>query len=166
MDINQIKKEVKENLQLFDLMQDKYKLYSANAYNLLLGTIAQESNYKYVKQLDNGPARSYFQIEPATASDILVNYVIYRTDLFNILNRISKLKINDFTNLNKIGEELLNNFQFATFIARLCYYRRSFNFFSGDVRELALIWKKYYNTIHGAGTIEEFIKNYKKYVDI
>jgi len=26
------------------------------------------------------------------------------------------------------------------------------------------MWKKYYNTPLGAGTVEEFIENYKKYV--
>lgn len=174
--IQDIKLEVKNNLLYFDSLQDRYRFYSINAYNLLLGTIAQESNFKYEKQLNGGPARSFFQIEPASAKDILVNYISYydknkkiqyRAEILLILRRISNLTIQEITNPTnaRIEEELLTNFKFATLIARLLYYRRPFNFDTGKKEELAQIWKKYYNTIYGKGKEEEFIENYKKYVE-
>lgn len=139
--------------------------YTVNARNLLLGTIAQESNFKYVKQLGNGPARSYFQIEPATAIDVISNYINYRELLKKELKNISG---NKNLTLNNIGDELLNNFDLAIFICRMCYYRRNDVVLNDkqklSEKALAVYWKKYYNTIHGKGSEEEFIKNYQLYL--
>ncbi|MDP5041264.1 MAG: hypothetical protein NWQ26_10405, partial [Paraglaciecola sp.] len=56
------------------------KMHASNlaAEELLLGTAVQESlNFKYRRQMGNGPARSYFQMEPATHDDIWNNYLKY-----------------------------------------------------------------------------------------
>lgn len=162
----QILKEIKENLKMFDTLQNNYKLNSPDAFYLLAGTVAQESNFKYTKQLGNGPARSYFQIEPKTAFDVLANYVEYRKPLYKVLTSISKISSGGTIvhyDYDELSDELLNNFNFAVFIARLCYYRRSFNFVNHDAEEYAKIWKKYYNTEQGKGTEKEFINNYKIY---
>lgn len=139
--------------------------YTNNAVNLLLGTIAQESNFKYVKQLGNGPAMSYYQIEPETALDVLKNFVEYRQPFKKELKRVTG---NKAINKNNVADELLNNFDFSTFIARCCYYRRSAIVLSDtkvlSVEELAKYWKTYYNTNKGKGTVEEFIKNYNLYL--
>lgn len=139
--------------------------YTENAVKLLLGTIAQESNFIHVKQLGNGPARSYYQIEPLTALDVLANYVEYRQLFKKELNRITGGKK---ISKNNVADELLNNFEFATFIARTCYYRKSGVVLSDSVNlsieDLANIWKINYNTIHGKGKVEEFIKNYNLYL--
>ena len=173
----QIIKDIKEGLELFDKIQSKYKLNSESAFRLLCGTVAQESNFKYSIQrvkinnkIVDGEGCSFFQVEAATCIDILHNYIryptskgtMYRKELVEILNKISDLKLNNISK-EKVQYELLNNFKFATFIARLVYYRQSFNFNNHDVKEYAYIWKRYYNTIKGAGTELQFIKNYNTY---
>lgn len=170
--------EIKNNLKDFDKLQSKYKLNSDDAVKLLCGTVATESEFIYKRQrikkdnkiVEEGEGCSFFQIESATAIDILHNYVryptakgiMYRRELEFILNQISNVRLN---NINKtiIQNELLNNFVFATFIARLCYYRQSFSFNKHTVEEYAYIWKRYYNTANGAGTEKKFIDNYKRF---
>ena len=46
-------------------------MYSPAAAMLLLGTAVTESNLEYLRQLPDGPALSVYQIEPATARDVL-----------------------------------------------------------------------------------------------
>jgi len=54
----------------------KSGLDSEAAEELLLGTAVQESlNFKYRRQMGGGPARGYFQMEPATHDDIWDNYL-------------------------------------------------------------------------------------------
>lgn len=159
----QILKDIKENLKMFDSLQSKYKLNSQDAFFLLAGTVAQESNFKYIKQLGDGPARSYFQIEPATAIDTIRNYIAYRTDFIKLFLETTNRRFSITMTDKEVSDELLNNFKFATLIARLCYYRKTFNFVDHDVEEYAKIWKKYYNTPLGKGTEQEFVKNYKFY---
>ncbi|WP_157098735.1 hypothetical protein [Novosphingobium rosa] len=46
-------------------------MYSAAASDLLLGTAVHESGgFRWNRQLGNGPARGYFQMEVATHNDI------------------------------------------------------------------------------------------------
>ena len=139
-----------------------------NAFKLVIGTIAQESNFKYKKQLGNGPAMSYFQIEPNTAIDIIKNYIEYRPLLKEILSKISK--INKKSNYREVEEELYVNFTFACFICRLVYYRSDFKKLGfkslneiDQVEEMAKVWKSVYNTVYGKGKESEFIENYYKY---
>lgn len=128
-------------LKKFDKEQSKYKLFSINSARLLIGTAAKESDFIYKKQLGNGPALSYFQIEPATCYDILTEFVTYpssggmkqRKELLDLMNKITKLRIGnvkreDIKNKDSIlQQELFDNFEFSVFIARLCYYRQNFN---------------------------------------
>ena len=47
------------------------KFASDDAIDLVLVTGIVESRYKYLRQLGNGPACSFWQVEPATCVDIL-----------------------------------------------------------------------------------------------
>ena len=47
------------------------EMWSPEAEKLLMMTAAMESNFDYVRQLGNGPARGFFQMEPATFEDLL-----------------------------------------------------------------------------------------------
>jgi len=33
-----------------------------------------------------------------------------------------------------------------------------------DVHGMAAYWKRYYNTVHGKGTQQEFVENYERYI--
>ncbi len=51
------------------------------AEDLVLGTALQESNLRYLRQLNEGPARGVYQMEPATHDDIWENYLAFRAEL-------------------------------------------------------------------------------------
>ena len=60
-------------------------------------------------------------------------------------------------------KELIENDILSTCIARVHYLRRK-EAIPKDLEGQARYWKQYYNTPKGKGTVEEYIRNYKKYV--
>jgi len=131
-------------------------LHSDAAEDLVMGTAAQESHLMYVKQLGGGPALSLFQIEPATYNDYWENYLAYQADLVE--------EIRAACGFEGIPEptRLVWDLKFASIMCRVHYRRISSPLpMHGDLPAYAAYWKKYYNTIHGAGTEEEFIENYE-----
>ena len=139
-------------------MQD---LYSASALNLLLGTAATESAFgTYLRQLGGGSALGAFQMEPATGRDTWENYLFYgRTPRRQAIYRISGVRSPE----NNGALEW--NIAYAICMARLHYRRIPEPFpLPDDVEGLAQYWKKYYNTPAGKGTVERYVRNYRKYV--
>jgi len=131
--------------------------YSPDAVNLLLGTMAQESAYgKYRRQLGNGPALGVFQMEPRTHNDIVNNFLRYHKDLGAKILQWSRL--NQFNSL-----ELERNDRYSICMARMQYWRFP-DKMPRDVQGYAELWKKRYNTPLGAGTVNEFLHNYNRYV--
>ena len=131
--------------------------YSPEAANLVLGTIATESSYgRYRRQLGNGPALGIAQMEPATFNDIINNFLIYHRDIGNrVLNCAGVSEFNP--------ADLIENDRLAIAMCRMQYYRRPVRL-PYRIPDLAAMWKKYYNTPLGAGTVEEFLANYERYV--
>lgn len=64
-------------------------LHSTDAVELIMGTFAQESNFKYTRQIGGGPALGYGQIEPATFDDIVVNFLRFKPDLLEKIMKVS-----------------------------------------------------------------------------
>lgn len=131
-------------------------LNSDAAVELLLGTALQESRLLYRKQLRGGPARGFFQMEPATHDDIWNNYLRYHKTLAaSVIGLLDSPKDNKYTALE-------NNDQYAAAMARI-HYKRAPEALpaSGDIAEIANYWKKYYNTPMGAGTPSEFEANWR-----
>lgn len=124
-------------------------LCSDAAINLLLGTAAQESKFgEYIRQI-RGPALGVFQMEPATFDWLRDKYS---------LKYPAVLKA-------RMAEELEWDLFLSILTARLRYRVIPEALpSSSDVLALALYWKQHYNTPAGAGTVEEFIANYGKYV--
>ena len=60
-------------------MGDKYA--SKEAVDLVLATGIIESRYEYIKQMNDGPAASFFQIEPASAVDNCQHFLSHRKSL-------------------------------------------------------------------------------------
>lgn len=151
MDKGQLKELIEETLKEVDL-------YNENAVYLILGTAAQESGFgKYIKQLGNGPALGIFQMEPNTFNDIIENWLKYKNDLYHEI--LLTLGHN-----NMLDPDVMRwNLKAAIIMTRL-HYRRVKAPLPTDLNGYAEYWKKYYNTYLGAGTVEEFIHNYKKYV--
>ena len=148
--------------QLRDLITETLEeigMNSTAAVNLLMGTAAQESHLgTYIRQV-KGPALGVFQMEPFTNDDIWNNYLLYKSDNF-------KQKIFDACKSDQLfNETLVFNLKYAIIMARLHYRRVREALPKHDgVEGLARYWKKYYNTELGKGTVEEFIKNYNRFV--
>lgn len=124
-------------------------LCSPAAVNLLLGTAAQESRFgTFLRQLKGGPALGVFQMEPKT---------------FWWLHRRYKKKYPLIA--DRLFAELEWDLSLSIVMARLRYrVVRARLPRCNSITGMAAYWKKYYNTIHGAGKVKEFIANYKKYV--
>lgn len=130
------------------------KLDSPAARELLLGTAIQESGLTYLKQLGGGPALGLFQMEPATHDDIWDNYLRYRGELSSRINVLCRLNI---------PEMLVTNLLYAAAMCRVHYLRAPDPLpEAGDLDGQAAYWKKWYNTAQGAGTVEHYIRNWRK----
>src|SRR6056297_2531573 len=99
MEKNQLKKLIKNTLV-------EIGFYSESAVNLLMGTAAQESHLgHYIEQI-NGPAKGIFQMEPATFEDHVNNYLNYKPDLKQRIEKACDFKEWD-------SEALVYNLKFA-----------------------------------------------------
>ncbi len=135
-------------------------LWSAAAENLLMGTAAQESLLgRYLVQRGGGPALGIFQMEPATHDDCWENYLVHRGDL---AARVLKITVAHRSR----REQLVWNLYYATAMCRIQYHRFKEPLPDAtDIGGLAAYWKKYWNTEHGKGTAEEFVRNYTAMVE-
>lgn len=131
--------------------------YSLAAEQLLLGTAAQESRMTYLKQLGKGPAVGIWQMEPFTHDDL------WRTTLLGASNPLA-IKVRQLELPNwwaKDAREMVGNLFYACAMARVFYRRIQAPLpAAGDVPAMAAYWKRYYNTAHGKGTVEEFCRSW------
>lgn len=133
-------------------------LWSEAAENLLVGTALAESGLKVVTQFGNGPALSFFQIEPDTYNDV-VKY-LHRKDNKPLKDRILSACMMDIFPEAKC---LTWNIRLAVLVARLIYWRRPEKLpKETDIQGLAKYWKAYYNSSQGKGTVEHFIKSWNE----
>jgi hypothetical protein len=135
---------------------DDLGLGSPSAVNLLLGTAAQESGFgTYLRQI-SGPALGVFQMEPATELDIWNNYLKFRPTFRQDLQRV--------TQVMQPGTGALEwNLAYQIAMARVQYLRAP-DPLPLDLSSMAHYWKRFYNTMHGKGTTDEFLTNYHRYV--
>ena len=137
-------------------------LWSQAAEDLILGTACQESHCgKYLRQLGCKGAIGAFgvwQMELATARDIYDNFLRYKPDL--------KAKVESLRNPSQeLTESLTTNLMYACAMCRIHYLRVPEPLPTGTIESLAKYYKKYYNTIKGKATEQEFINNFNKYAD-
>lgn len=134
-------------------------LYSLAAEQLVMGTAAQESKFRHIKQLGEGPALGLWQMEPATHKDIWDNYLFYNQTLSSrvgsMIGHYPLIRVNN----------LIGNLYYACAMCRIHYRRvKSALPKAGDVEGMAKYWKIYYNTRLGKGTEAEYIANWNKFV--
>lgn len=157
MESNDLRKLIEETLGKLAALPSQPSINRPEAVELLMGTCAQESHLgKYRRQLGGGPALGIFQMEPATFRDIVDNYLAYHEDLRNKIMEISGV-----TALQP--EDLVENDRLAVCMAR-AHYSRVREAIPASLDGWARYWKQYYNTPLGAGTVEEFVANYKNLV--
>ena len=128
---------------------------SEDVVNIISEVACVESNCgDYIKQI-NGPACGIFQIEPNTAKDILNNFLAFRTQY---KNKVMLTYINSMS----LEENLMYNLAFSVAMCRVFFLRISESIPS-TVEKRAEYWKKYYNTVYGKGTVEDYIRKVEKY---
>tara|TARA_R100000458_G_scaffold27757_1_gene25358 strand:+ start:5060 stop:5524 length:465 start_codon:yes stop_codon:yes gene_type:complete len=133
----------------------KMKMLSPAAEELIYMTGMAESGYKALKGYTKGnPALSFWQIEPATAEDILENFASFRPVIKDRLARLGLVWENRMD-----SSYLKYNMALAIAMCRLKYWRCSDPLpMPGDIEGMAKYWKKVYNTEEGKGTIKHFIE--------
>ena len=141
-DYGQFRRLIEEVLRSYPALE------SPAAVNLLLGTAAQESAFGTYLWQRGGLALGVFQMEPETFNWLQTKYG----------RKYPYLAIHK-------AEDLPFDLRLAVLSARLRYRPvREPLPPAGDILALARYWKQNYNTALGAGTIEQFQANYKKYV--
>ncbi|SLN12359.1 hypothetical protein [Oceanibacterium hippocampi] len=136
-------------------------LNSPAAQNLLLGTAAVESRFRYLRQLNGGPALGLYQMEPTTERDIWDRFLAYRSRLRSMVRGFL------------VGEgpsperhlQLIWNLAYATAMCRVHYFRVAEPLPAADDAEaLGHYWKLHYNTRAGAGDVGGFVSAYRRLV--
>jgi hypothetical protein len=147
----------KQLKRLTDEILKEFDLYSKSASNLLIGTFLAESRGgTYIRQISKGEfdinvhALGIGQMEYNTFDWLETKYMnlLEKHDLF----------------YNYWFRDLEYNLKYSIIFTRLRYLAVSEPLpEANNLEELGKYWKKYYNTIDGAGEVEEFVKLYNRY---
>ena len=141
------------------------KFASKDAIDLVVSTGIVESRYEYIRQMGNGPARSFWQVEPASAVDNLAHYLKHRK---NLMGKCAKASLVDLKYWQMFDEDLWaeileKNIAAGIIHCRLKYWRVPKKM-PNTIEEQAIYWKKYYNTEGGAGDPQHLIESAKKWI--
>lgn len=128
------------------------RLYSGAAELLLLGTALHESaDLKYERQIGGGPARGYFQHEPASLDDLYLSWLAYRRHWRESLEQLRDPGLSR-------AENLIARPVYAAAACRLHYYRRPEALPAvTDHHGLAAYYKRFWNTDAGRARPEDFL---------
>ena len=139
-------------------LKDMGRKYADEAAgNLVMGTIAKESEFRYIRQM-NGPALGLIQMEPATLTDLYDNYLFSRFAEAMAVDQWLAPKPSQ-------KDQLQSNLRYMVAVCRMQYWRQPFTMpEADDIPALARIWKRYWNTVRGRGTEAQFIANYERLV--
>ena len=141
------------------------KFASEDAVNLVIATCIVESSYEYLRQMGDGPSRSFGQVEAATAVDNLAHYLKHRPKLMSKCAEVSLVDLKHWQDFeeNKWEEILEKNIAAGIVHCRLKYWRVPKKM-PNTIEGMANYWKKYYNTEQGKGNPEHFIDACRKYL--
>lgn len=141
-------------------------LWTPVAEELVLATSAHESQgFRYRRQVGGGPALGLWQMEPATRIDIYENYLRYNSVLAEKINGLAGVGTGGSKDYD---DALENNDAYACALCRVAYARHERNFplpdLADDIPALGAYWKRWYNSKSGAGTVDQFVADYGRYV--
>ena len=136
-------------------------LWSERAENLVLGTACKESECgRWLVQLGNGPALGIFQHEPATHDDSWKNFLKHRKPLARAILALTPYKWPAVPD----PREMIWNLRYATAMCRVKYLRDP-KPIPPSLRGQAEYWKRVYNTAEGAGTVEEYLTAWRRFME-
>ena len=141
------------------------KFASDDAVDLVLATGIVESRYEYIRQMGDGPARSFWQVEPASAVDNCQHYLKYRTDLMKDCANASLVDVKYWQMYEeRVWSEILEKNIASGIVHCRLKYRRVPKKLPTSLEGQADYWKKYYNTEGGKGDPAHFIESVKKWM--
>mgnify|MGYP003150412470 FL=1 len=159
MNHKQIRELIKDTLE-------KIGMWSKEAEELVFLTGLVESGYDYISQIGSGIARSFWQVESATAKDSVDNYLGYRRSK---LERVSSVMHIAPDILLEMSDEDLKNLLWGNIVAGIIFCRIKYwrvpKKIPLDLEGMAQYWKSYYNTEGGAGTVTHFLEKEDKRKD-
>lgn len=127
-----------------------------SAEQLVLGTAAQESGLRYLRQVGGGPALGLWQMEPATFR--------WLRDQFAPQKGLSAAA-NKFTDGQPEDAGLLWNLRLGAAYCRLRYVPDPRPLPpAGDTLGQASYWKRVYNTTAGAGQVDQYLQAWERLV--
>jgi len=131
-------------------------MYSIDAMYLMTCTALVESKLTHLKQLPEGPAIGFMQLEPATYKDIF-RYLAIKDQLrSNILNYTERVYL-PYNMVNVLGDLSLN-----VLIARVKYWMQPERIPSyKDPEAQAAYYEKYYNGNPEVDKTTEFLRHFK-----
>ena len=133
------------------------RLQGQTVVELLMLTAATESRLgTYYRQV-KGPALGIMQMEPPTAFDIYNNFLLYPKNA-DLKEWVEHLRGNQ-----PVETALKYNLAYQIAMARIHYWRVKSPLPKNEVDDLAIYWKKYFNTPAGRGTVEKAAKDYELY---
>ena len=145
---------------LDELAKAEPRINSKAAVALLLGTALCESELRFLRQrVDGGFGRavSFYQIEPATHKDVKRYLNERRRDLAKRVFGLATITDPD-------DFEVATNLRYATAIARIKYWMDPEPLpYADNIRGLAGIYKRVWNSELGKATPQRFIEFYERY---
>lgn len=130
--------------------------HTVAAEQLLVGTAAQESGgFLYLRQNSAGPALGVFQMEPDTFYDLWSRRPAF----------LKEVLADCAGEFSPAPDLVAWNHRFGAMMARLKYRDDDSALPApGDIRGMAWTWKRGYNSMRGAGRVEEFELSWRRYV--
>jgi hypothetical protein len=123
--------------------------YSATAYNLVLGTIAQESLMGTWLVQEGGPALGIGQIEPATLNSLIGS-----------LSAPEAAALARLATPASPAHNVVGNLPYAVALVRLFYWHVPAPLPANTVTGLFAYYKQFYNTPTGSATLAQFQQNW------
>jgi len=133
--------------------------YSDEAVQQLVFTVGAEvAGRDVVEQYGGGPAISWFQVEPRTLGDIVVNWFPSHPRERDIINR-------EIPAQRTLADVVKSVPEVAAMVARIVYRRSPLHFAPvDDVQAQAELWKAAYNTPQGLGEVHDAAAKYRAWV--
>ena len=159
-----------DSLQILNVIKNTLeqmgsKYASHDAMMMVYRTGLVESKYKYLMQKGGkNIARGFWQCEPWVAVSLCNDYLQYRKELLKKIAEICHLDWSYFTNPDeeKWKDILTTNIKAQIVVCRLHYWRVP-KPMAKSLDDQAVMWKAFYNTHKGAGTVEHFKEIVVKY---
>lgn len=138
---------------------------------LMLGTAIQESRLIWLRQLGSGPARGVYQIEPATAKDVVGRYFKQkphiRARVSAALDGLLPPDVRWDENWTAEDERALEfrltaDLAFQTALARVRYWMDPHPLPPAErLEDIGAYYKRVFNTEQGSATVAQFVLNYR-----